>query len=168
MEECMICYEVNTPYQMKGCKHSICTTCAGKLQELPACVKHPFSNKVTVMLPVQDHIIKCPYCTVAEPSSYNIEELRKWYPHAYRVWVEAEMRYNPKIGITYLAFADQVKYFECKRRTIKISYHIFDENEIIDEIGELRPLKIKYIDPFAKFQLRERKLRHIQRRPKHF
>ena len=168
MEECMICYDLGAQYQLKGCKHSICTTCANKLKQVPSCIKHPFSNKITVLLPVHDTILKCPYCTVSEPSCHNLDQLQREYPHQYRVWIEAEMRYHPDRKYTFFTFADQVKYSDSKRRKTSISYHYYDENEFIDCVHELRPFKITYVDPYSKYQVYEKRLRPIQRRPKHF
>jgi hypothetical protein len=160
----MICFDVGTPYQLKGCRHTICTTCAEKLQELPSCVKHPFSQNMTVLLPVHDHVLKCPYCTISEPSQYNIDQLRQWYPHQYRVWVEAELRYNPRYESTHLCFADDVKFPDSRKRSSELEFYIFHKNDIIEDIEHLRPLKITYTDPFIKHQLNERKVRAVHNR----
>ena len=137
--ECMICFETRSPYHLKGCNHTICEVCAEQLKSVPSCIKHPFSNKITVVIPETINCLKCPYCRQDEPSSFNMDYLQKKYPDEYKLWMEAELKYNG--SYTYLIVMDSVKIEHNRKIQYKPSIFYFHEGEIIDCIYEYLPIK---------------------------
>lgn len=161
--ECMICFETRASYQLKGCIHTICEVCAEQLKTVPACVKHPFSNKITVTIPETINCLKCPYCRQDEPASFNMDHLRKKYPDEYKLWMEAEMNYNG--NQTHLIIMDTVKYERGRKIKFRPEICYFHEGEIIDCICEYLPIQwtmVRWRGGYSKKdQLKEYKQSHV-------
>ena len=73
--ECMICFtETNSIYKMKGCSHTICTSCSVKMYDMPSSIAYPFSNLFT-MNELITRCLRCPYCRQQEPMEGNLQSL---------------------------------------------------------------------------------------------
>jgi hypothetical protein len=89
----MICFEKNTPYQLKGCSHLICEHCAERLRDKNS-VQHPFSCNFTMTVDKGVNCIKCPYCRQREPTNFDMPKIIKKYKNDYYFWLELEMKFD--------------------------------------------------------------------------
>jgi hypothetical protein len=117
--ECMICYEIHPVYQLKGCTHTICTTCSEKLKDKER-AKHAFSCTFTMTIDEGVKCIKCPYCRIIEPHQFNMNALIKEYKADYKFWIELEMKFD---GEKSVARDITREYFLGKKRMV-IKYFV--------------------------------------------
>lgn len=163
IEECMVCLETKSMYQMRGCSHCICSDCAYTMKNNNDYITHPFSQTVTVHIKIKltETSLKCPYCRQWEPNNFKMSRLIKDFPRSYRLWMSLEL--NAEDETSHVIIPQRI-FANGKKQVCYIHYRV-DEGESITCINYTfwGGRRYRKMPMSTRDQLNEHKQKHIQK-----
>jgi hypothetical protein len=111
--ECCICMENAPNYNLKGCTHSICKSCAFTMSLDEKNQVSPFGDCIDIDIILYQ--LTCPLCRTIEPYPITMQYrnyLNQEYKEAYRIWLETELFKNHHGTMYYTSRRKQnVRFF---------------------------------------------------------
>lgn len=123
--ECCICFENAPNYQLGGCSHSICKSCADIMSLDKKHQVQPFGEYIELDIIISQ--LTCPLCRTLEPyplTSQYRKYLNQEYKEAYRIWFETELFKNHRGTMYYTSRRKKnVRFFPNEKKDLDYLMH---------------------------------------------